>query len=281
VRLSNAIRSVVNQTEADFEAIIVDDGSHDDSSSVVVSTFGDPRLTYVRLPSSRGPGVARNAGITRAAAPYIAFLDDDDEWLPSKLAVQLGVLERSPERVGGVYSAQITVDEVTGQASIRRCKEDKFHSAAGDNSITTSSMIVRRGAFDVVGLFDERLYSGQDFDMWIRLAQVFDLIYVDQPLIRYFIHSGYRITDDDARKAHAQEILFAKHRRIFDENPRGHCLMYIALAKRYLRLGDKERAHRCLRKAMRLAPTEPRIYYVFARAFFSRRSALYDRRGDR
>jgi glycosyltransferase involved in cell wall biosynthesis len=272
VRLSNAIRSVISQTEPDFEVFVVDDGCSDEVAGEVVRAFGDPRLHYVRLPVSRGPSAARNAGVTRASAPYVAFLDDDDEWLREKLAVQLAVLDRSSERVAGVYSARITVDENIG-TSIATCYQKQFDIYSGENVITTSSIVVRRAGFDVVGLFDETLFSGQDYDMWIRLGQVFDLVCVDQPLIRYFIHKGYRITDDDARKANSQEILLAKHRRVFEKNRRGYCLLYVALAMRHLRSGDKTRGRRALREAMRLSPWEPRIYSALVRAFIRRNAS--------
>jgi glycosyltransferase involved in cell wall biosynthesis len=271
-RLSNAIRSVLSQTEADFEVFVVDDGSRDTAPGDVVRAFGDARLKYVRLPVSRGPAAARNAGVARASAPYVAFLDDDDEWLPEKLAVQLAVLDRSSERIAGVYSARITVDENAGTTVTTRY-EKPFDIYSGENVITTSSIVVRRQSFDAVGLFDERLFSGQDFDMWIRLGQVFDLVYVDEPLIRYFVHPGYRVTDDDARKASSQEILLAKHRRVFEKNRRGYCLLYVGLTMRYLRAGDATRGRRALRQAMRLSPWEPRIYWALMRAFIRRNAA--------
>src|SRR5262249_53275945 len=165
----------------------------------------------------------------------------------------------------GVYAARITVDEVADSAVITRCKYKKFDIYSGDNPVTTSSILVRRSRLDAVGLFDETLFSGQDFDMWIRLAQTCDLVYFDRPLIRYFVHHGYRITDDDVRKAHAQELLFAKHRRLFEVNRRAFCLMYVGLGLRYRRLGDGSRARRALREALRLWPLEPRIYWGFIR----------------
>src|SRR5262245_8493271 len=184
-RLANALRSVQGQTEQDFEVFVVDDGSPNDTAAEIVRACDDTRINYVRLPSPRGPGAARNAGIMRANAPYIAFLDDDDEWLPEKLQVQLAVLERSEPRLGGVYTARITVNEVLGKALTTRCQNEKFDPEKR-NDITTSSVVIKRACFDVVGLFDETLLAGQDFDMWIRVAEVFELRYVDRLLIKYF-----------------------------------------------------------------------------------------------
>src|SRR5262249_1321753 len=107
-RLRHALVSVMQQTVGDFEVFVVDDGSRDATADEVVRGFADARLHCIRLPTSRGPGAARNAGVIRAVAPFIAFLDDDDEWLPEKLEVQLGFLESCENSVGGVYAARIT-----------------------------------------------------------------------------------------------------------------------------------------------------------------------------
>lgn len=262
-RLANAIRSVLAQTEKDFEVLVIDDGSPDEGAAHVVRACRDARVSYIRLPVSQGPGAARNAGVTRASAPYVAFLDDDDEWLPEKLQVQLAVLERSEPSVGGVYTARITVDEVSGRTVITRFRGEKFDPTRSGNLIDTSSVLMRRGCFDVVGLFDEELLASQDYDLWMRVGEVFELRYVDQPLIKYFKHHSYRITNDYARKARAQELFLAKHRRFFDANRHRHCLEYVSLGLRYRRLGDRTKAWKALRRAMWLWPFEPRVYWAF------------------
>lgn len=265
-RLANALRSVLAQTEKDFEVLVIDDGSSNDGAMRVVGACQDPRLIYLRLPVSQGAAAARNAGIARATAPYIAFLDDDDEWLPEKLEAQLEVIEQSGPSVGGVYTARITVDEVTGKTATTRCRGGKFDPWGIRNVITTSSVLMRRVCFDVVGLFDEELFSGHDADMWIRVGESFGLISLDQPLIKYFIHHDHRISDDDASKIRAQEQLLIKHRRIYESDRRRHCRVYVSLGLRYRRLGDLTEARRALRYAMWLWPFEPRAYWAFIRS---------------
>src|SRR5579864_8740685 len=98
--LGDAIQSVLNQTYSNFEVVVVNDGSTDDTESVVRS-FGD-RLFYVKQ-ANKGVSAARNEGIKRARGQYVAFLDSDDVWLPTKLAEQIPFLEQNPE-VGLVYS---------------------------------------------------------------------------------------------------------------------------------------------------------------------------------
>ena len=116
--LKLALASVLNQTYQNFEIIVVDDASTDGTADVVRG-FADARITYVRHDVNRGKvgagAAARNSGIARAQGTYIAFLDDDDEWLPEKLARQVAVLDRGPRSVGAIYTGFVKIDQATGQ----------------------------------------------------------------------------------------------------------------------------------------------------------------------
>ncbi len=95
--LPRAIRSVLRQTYANFELLIVDDGSTDETAAVVARAFSDPRITYWRLPNNSGVGAARNHGLEQARGRFIALLDSDDEWHPEKLELQVQALESAPD----------------------------------------------------------------------------------------------------------------------------------------------------------------------------------------
>ena len=105
--LQAAIQSVLNQTFQDFEIIVVDDASEDQTTEIVRS-FSDPRIRYMRHESNKGQGASRNDGIRQASGEYIALLDDDDEWLPEKLAKQVALLDSSPSQVGMIYTWLLT-----------------------------------------------------------------------------------------------------------------------------------------------------------------------------
>src|SRR5215510_16389067 len=109
-----AITSVLNQTFQDFEIIVVDDASEDHTHEVV-SDFSDKRIKYIRHEANKRVSAARNTGVLSASGDYIAFLDDDDEWLPRTLQMQVALLEDSTSIVGGVYTGYVQIDRYTGQ----------------------------------------------------------------------------------------------------------------------------------------------------------------------
>jgi glycosyltransferase involved in cell wall biosynthesis len=277
-RLAKAIQSVLDQTERDFELFVVDDGSHDQAAADVVRASGDPRVSYIQLPVARGPAAARNAGIAKATAPYVAFLDDDDEWLPEKLAVQVAALERADPGVGLTYSARITVDKIAGTEVITRFPV-AFDRASGLNVITLSSVLMKRRCLDSVGVFDEELFGTEDFDLWIRAAESYTFSYVDQPLVRYLIH-GEGISHHERQQAlssnvgdrHARSLerLLTKHRQLLHTNRRRHCRSYLTLAAKYGRTGDVMNERRALLHSLRLWPLEPRVYWALIRASLNR-----------
>jgi len=97
--LRQAIGSILRQTFQDFEIVLVDDASRDNTPEVIKS-FGDHRIKYIRHEVNKGEAGSRNTGVTNSSGDYIAFLDDDDEWLPEKLERQMRLLESSPSRLG-------------------------------------------------------------------------------------------------------------------------------------------------------------------------------------
>ncbi len=261
--LSKAIRSVLAQTEKRLEIFVVDDASPNAAAAEVVRECGDDRLRYIRLSSPGGPGAARNVALMRATSPYVAFLDDDDEWLPGKLEAQVSVLEQSDPSIGLVHTARITVDEIAGVTSTT--SSTGHFDPCGRNVITTSTVLMKRECFATVGFFDEDLYVGEDFDMWLRVSNAYRFSYIDQPLVKYFVHSGYRLSKDDSRIVSSHERLLRKHRKIFEANKRELSRAYAALALTHGRLGDTANGVRAWARAMRLYPFQVRLYWTLLR----------------
>lgn len=169
-----AIQSVLNQTYAGFEMIVVDDGSSDDTGSVVRG-ISDPRLHYYRQDNA-GLAAARNAGIRAAHGQYVAFLDDDDFWYPEALASQMAVFAREPS-VGLVAGGWLAVDAVGQPMRVNRPWIEKPDLGSLTTwlkacPVVVSAVLVRKAWLETVGGFDERLrrLACEDYDLWLRLA---------------------------------------------------------------------------------------------------------------
>jgi glycosyltransferase involved in cell wall biosynthesis len=179
-RLKDALESVQAQVGAgqlfDLETIVVDDASSDRTPEVARRY---PAVRYFRHPVNRGGAAARNTGIRACLGSFVAFLDDDDVWLPRKLTVQVPALQAHPE-AGGVYS-HIQIE--SGDRTYVR--PDPSHTPHGsvfrdllvDNFMQTNSVLIRRDAFAKAGYFDEELTSSQDYDILLRLAFHFPFIF--------------------------------------------------------------------------------------------------------
>lgn len=170
--LRRAIRTVQGQTLEDWELIVVDDGS---VPAVVLDpgAAADPRVALVRHPEALGVSRARNAGIARATAPWVAFLDDDDFWWPRKLEVQLSASEAAG--AGFSFTGRVTVDE-GGEIISRRPPAPTAglteHLRTWNLVGEPSTVMAHRDALRAAGPFDPELSVVADWDMWFRLSRV-------------------------------------------------------------------------------------------------------------
>lgn len=210
--LPRAISSILSQTFSDFEIIIVDDASTDNTSEVV-KTFKDSRIKYIPLSKNGGGGYARNQGIKAAHGELVAFLDSDDEWMPEKLELQVAKLQESQNSHVSVVYCQGYEKNATRQiiSSVVVKEGDVFDDLLkGWLPPTTSLFMVKRRALIEVGGFDESLPSSQDYDLWLSLAKAnHHFIGVDKPLIIRYIH-GEQIGTNVSAKLKGYQIF--KHK---------------------------------------------------------------------
>lgn len=188
--LSQAIQSVLDQTFIDWEAVIVDDGSRDDTRNVAHS-FTDSRLRYI-YQENRGLSAARNTGIRNSTAPYLSFLDSDDMFLPEKLALLLAALEQQPE-LGLVAGQAVPVDENNqrvGKIMDTPLPQQPERLLLG-NPLHVGSVLLHRSWQEQAGFFDENLRSYEDWDMWLRLGVLgCHMSYVNKPVSLYRFHTA-------------------------------------------------------------------------------------------
>ncbi len=180
--LPRALDSVLAQTRAPEEVIVVDDGSLDDTTALLARRY--PGVTCLRQPH-RGVSAARNAGIGHARGTWLAFLDSDDAWLPHKLERQLELLAREPHwRI--VHCEEIWIRHG------RRVNPMKKHAKAGGwiferclplCVISPSAVMIHREVFAAVGCFDENLPACEDYDLWLRICCRHPVAFIEEPLI--------------------------------------------------------------------------------------------------
>lgn len=265
--LKAAIASVLNQTFQDFEILIVDDGSSDTTPDVVKS-FDDDRIQYVRHPKSRGGAAARNTGIAHSSGEYVAFLDDDDEWYPYKLARQMEVMRRSEPEVAAVYSGYFVVERATGKIRGRmtpKLRGDLSSELLASNPIGgTSCVLVRRDCLEKVGCFDERLPSFQDYDLWIRISRQFRFDYVEEPLLNYYVHPNKVWTNLDAL-TQGLEVMLKKYGSSMAFR-RTSSPYYLFCGIKFCETNQIGKGRQALRRAIGLYPyaTKPYFYLLLA-----------------
>jgi len=184
--VGRAIRSVLAQTCQNWELIVVDDCSTDGTEQAVRS-FSDARIGYIRHERNRRQAAARNTGIRSARGEYVAFLDDDDEWLPEKLEKELEVFRNSDPEVGLVYSGRMLVDGQGKVLTIRMpTKSGWVHEALLESDFirSPSGAMLKKEVLDRVEGFDETFLNCEDYELWVRVTKVAKVACVPQCLFK-------------------------------------------------------------------------------------------------
>jgi len=186
--LPNSIKSVIDQTYTNWELIVWDDGSTDDTGAVVKS-FDDPRIQYFR-DSNHGMSYALNQGIQISTGELVAFIDDDDQWIKEKLSHQIDILSRYPE-IEMIFGNFINIDLVRQKEALEFTQNSKalkmlsttkldqnvfkidhglLKAIALENFIAFDSVVIRRAVLEKIGSFNEEIKNAMDFEYWWRLG---------------------------------------------------------------------------------------------------------------
>jgi teichuronic acid biosynthesis glycosyltransferase TuaG len=276
--IAETLRSVLSQTFQDFEIIVVDDGSTDDTAALVAKFKG---VRLIRI-NHAGVSTARNIAIQSASGEYIAFLDADDLWLPRKLELQIELLEK--ERLAWAYGDAIAFDDQSRRTLFRFSSVRQQYSGKvlqllllGD-FIPSPTPVVKHRVFEQVGYFNESpiIQAVEDWDMWLRIAAEYPIGRVNGVLAKYRVHQASTVQSKCA------EDLFKSNLYVIDlavsRQPQLIRVKNRAVARLSLRIGqfaimrdDLLMARRMFAQAIRLCPTEFVAYPYFLGTWLNRR----------
>ena len=189
--LPETLDSILSQTFVDFELIVVDNMSEDGTKEYVTGVT-DSRVQYFRNPNNGIIAVNRNFGIRKAKGKYIAFCDDDDLWLAEKLDQQVRLLEQCSDVALCYTHAETFIKHRTLAAKMnsRSVNHNHFFQLLRGGFFPNSSVLIRRNVFAELGYLTEDPLLREDYEMWLRIANRYQLMGIDSSLIRYRIHLG-------------------------------------------------------------------------------------------
>lgn len=267
--LPRALRSVLGQTFKAFELLVVDDGSTDNTASVV-EAFRDPRIRYLRQRENAGAAAARNRGIREARGELISFLDSDDEWLPEKLRSQVELLRRSPPTVGLVYTGARSLD---GKGRLRElhvptCRGDVRPAMLEANIIHgCSGVMIRACVVEVVGFFDEDIPAIEDYDYWLRVSESFHFDFLQEPLFLYHDDRDEdRLTTDGEKNLRARAYFYRKHESDLKEAGLAHEFLLESSRRALYWYRDRRQARSLALQSIAVRPRQTTAYRSFVRA---------------
>lgn len=274
--LGAAIESVLSQTYRDFELLVLDNSSADGTAAIVARRT-DPRIRYVRH-RPLTIAAARNLGLREARGEFVAFLDDDDEWLPPKLEHQVAALRRGSQSLGLVYGGFTWIDERGVEARTHLptlrgriltdllWQRDAFTGSA-------SNPMMRAAALTTLGGFNEALVTSEDWELYLRLAERFEVEYVPEVFVRIRTHRGVRLGDriDEARRV--EEIVLSRYGPGMNARLRSFYLRKIG--GKLCRTGAVREGRARIREAIAVDPLNPLAYAQYGLSFLG--SSAYGR----
>lgn len=229
--LKRAIDSVINQNYEDLELIIVDDNgiesSYHNMVLNLVKKYSNNKIQLISHRNNEGVQKARNNGIKEAKGEFIALLDDDDEWLENKITEQIKLFQGDlNESVAIVYCWYnlIRIDS-SGNRNVQLIKTPEYEQQKVIKELIKTNFIgsnsfplLRKKYVEKVRLYDESLLSSQDWDLWIRLSNTYEVRCVKEPLVNYYEHKGEKITSNPKARIKGSKIFYSKYKDLIESD---------------------------------------------------------------
>jgi len=273
--IREAVESVLAQTMPNWELLIVDDGSTDDTREVLASYLADERIQYIYQPN-QGQSVARNAALAKARGEFVGFLDSDDLWRAQKLERQLSIFEAQPD-VHIVHGDESIIDEhglEISQENMRRYSGNIAAQLLADNSVSITTALVKRECFDEMGLFQASHGVADDYDLWLRFSVRYRFYYESGIVASYRVMAD-QISSDKRRRFAANEAIIDSFLEQFgyaltaQEKRWGLAHFYCRKARYFASVGERRYAAESVFKAFRKAPLDIVVWRAIYRALVS------------
>jgi glycosyltransferase involved in cell wall biosynthesis len=225
--LRGAVASVRAQSEQRFELIVVDDLSTDGTQAYLARLAAeDGRIRVVRNAVAAGGGGARNEGIKLSRGQWVAFIDDDDEWMPNKLEQQLRTLRSNTTAVACSCSFVVRSGSGASRVFVARANTTVQELLVYNWLGGASGCLCASEALSDIGGFDAKLKAAQDLDLWVRLRQRGDVVVCAEALVLHQAHAGPRITTNVRSQYMGARRFYLKHRDLMSAATRRHRMSY-------------------------------------------------------
>lgn len=270
-----AVESVLRQSFTDFEVVVVDDGSSDDTLGALLE-ITDSRLRIIRHETNKGAGAARNTGIAAARGRWIAFQDSDDEWLPLKLEKQMRRINEAGQNCVVCYCGFVILESSGNRTRLTYVPGEINGPIEGEisstilstNFTTTQTLVVRADMIADTGGFDEELPALEDWELMIRLTTLGQVAFIDEPLVLQRF-SENSITRSREKRAHARALIIKKHRSRYAAHPDFMARQYRSIAGDLRRLDRLSEAYHMIAAATRVAPKSITLWLLRGYLAFS------------
>ena len=272
--IEETVKSVLGQTVEDFEFLIVDDGSDDNTKAVLEPYLTDERISYF-YQKNQGQSVARNLGLANSRGRFICFLDSDNAWLPDKLKRQISVMQKNPD-VDIVYGDGIIIDEQSQEVSRNNIRRYSGHIAPQmlkDNCVSMNTAMARRRCFEELGGMSGKRRVADDYDLWLRFSAKYKFLYVPEYFAKYRVMED-QISSDKRRRLETNERIIHDFLQEFPDAVtarqarEGLAAFYARKARYYATVPDRKTAFESIFRSLMYQPLGQVPWRAFVRVLF-------------